>query len=66
MYHSLETRIWFLVIFLPLKESLTLLELSRIGLTKLTSSILMEIVTISVALVDELFFYAPPHESLAF
>ena len=72
MYHSLETRIWFLIIFLPLKESLTLfqtwvfcwpsiilfhLELSRIDLPKLTSSILMEIVTILVALVDEFCFY---------
>ena len=57
---------------LPLKESLTLfqtwvfcwpstilshLELSRIHLPKLTSSILMKIVTISVALVDESCFY---------
>ena len=25
-YHSLETRIWFLIIFLPLKESLTLFQ----------------------------------------
>ena len=72
MYHSLETRIWFLIIFLPLKESLTLfqtwvfcwpsiilfhLELSRIDLPKLTSSILMEIVTFPVALVDEFCFY---------
>ena len=72
MYHSLETRIWFLIIFLALKESLTLfqiwffcqpsiilshLELSRIDLPKLTSSILMEIVTIPVVLVDELYFY---------
>ena len=73
MYHSLETRIWFLIIFLPLKESLTLfqiwiffaipsltlshLELLRIDLPKLTSSILMEIVTIPVVLVDEFYFY---------
>ena len=27
MYHSLETRIWFLIIFLPLKESLTLFQI---------------------------------------
>ena len=26
-YHSLETRIWFLIIFLPLKESLTLFQI---------------------------------------
>ena len=61
------------MIFLPLKESLTLfqtwvfcwpsiilfhLELSRIDLPKLTSSsILMEIVTIPVVLVDEFYFY---------
>ena len=71
MYHSLETRIWFLIIFSPIKESLTLfqiwffcqpsiilshLELSRIDLPKLTSSILMEIVTIPFVLVDEFYF----------
>ena len=27
MYHSLETRIWFLIIFLPLKKSLTLFQI---------------------------------------
>ena len=73
MYHSLEKSIWFTVIFLPLKESLTLfqiwifftipslissdLELSRIKLPKLTSSILMEIVTIQVVLVGQFYFY---------
>ena len=72
MYHSLETRIWFLIIFLPLKDSLTLFqtwffcwssiilfhfELSRIDVPKLTSSILMDIVTIPVAPVDEFCFY---------
>ena len=71
MYYSLETRIWFLIIFLPLKESLILFqtwvfcwppiilshELSRIDLPKLTSSILMDIVTIPVALVDEFCVY---------
>ena len=72
MYHSLEMRIWFLIISLPLKESLTLfqiwvfcspsiilshLELLRIDLPKLTSSILMETVTISFVLVDEFFFH---------
>ena len=66
MYHSLETRIWLRIIFLPLKKSLPLfqiwvfcqpsiilshLELSRMDLPKLTS-ILMEIVTIPVVLVD--------------
>ena len=72
MYHSLEMRIWFLIIFLHLKKSLTLfqmwvfgqpsiilshMELSRIDLPKLTSSIFMEIVTIPVVLVDEFYFY---------
>ena len=72
MQHSLETRIWFLIIFLPLKASLTLfqtwifcwssiilshLELSRIDLQNLTSSILLGTVTILVALVDEFCFY---------
>ena len=72
MYHSLETRICFLIVFLPLKESLTLfqiwvfcwpsiilshLELLNIDLPKLTSSVLMEIVTVPVVLVDEFFFY---------
>ena len=33
------------------------LELSRIGLPKLNSSILMEIVTVSVGKVDEFYFY---------
>ena len=27
MYHSLDRRIWFMIIFLPLKESLTLFQL---------------------------------------
>ena len=72
MQHSLETRILFLIIFLPLKASLTLfqtwvfcwssiilphLELSRIDLPNLTSSILLGTVTILVALVDEFCFY---------
>ena len=70
MYHSLETRIWFRIIFLPVKKSLALfqiwvfcqpsiilshLDLSRIDLPKLTS-ILMETVTIPVVLVDEFCF----------
>ena len=58
MYHSLDKRIWFTIIFLPLIKSLTLfqiwvfsiipslflsqLELSRIELSKLTPSILMK------------------------
>ena len=61
-----------MIIFLLLKESLTLFQiwvfyytfnflshkdLLRIDLPKLTSSILMEIVTISVVLVDEFYFY---------
>ena len=72
MYHSLETKIWFLIMLLHFKESLTLLqtwvfcwpsiillhlELPRIDLPKLTSSILKEIVTIPVALVDAFCFY---------
>ena len=57
MYHSLDKRIWFTMIFLPHKEShsapdmdffvipsliLFQLELSRIELPKLSSSSLME------------------------
>ena len=72
MYHSLETRIWFPIKFLPLKDSVTLfqtwvfcwpliilfhLEVSGIDLPKLTSSILMEVVTILVAPVNEFCFY---------
>ena len=72
MYHSLETRIWFLIIFLPLKESHALfqmwvfaipsiifshLQLWSIDSPKLTSIILMEIVIIPAALVDEFCFY---------
>ena len=63
MYHSLETRIWFLIMFLHLKERfanlefLSHLELSRIDLPKLNSSILMENVTIPVGRVDEFYFY---------
>ena len=72
MQHSLETRILFLIIFLPLKASLTLfqtwvfcwssiilshLELLRIDLPNSTSSILLVTVTILVALVDEFCFY---------
>ena len=69
-----------MIIFLPLKESLTLsrygffcytftyvvhLELSRIELPKLTSSILMEIVTILV-LVDQFYFYMHQPKTLGF
>ena len=61
-----------MIIFLLLKESLTFFQiwvfcytfnflshknLLRIDLPKLTSSILMEIVTISVVPVDEFYFY---------
>ena len=69
MYYNLEKRIWFRIIFLPLKESLTLfqvktfllflqlicpsLDLSRIELPESISSILMEILTIPFALVDQ-------------
>ena len=72
MYHSLEKTIWFTIIFLPLKKShsvpdmdffaitsliLSHLELLRIELPKLTSSILIEILPIQVALVDQFYFY---------
>ena len=72
MYHSLEMKISFLILFLLLKESLTLLQiwtfcqpsimlshlgLPRMDLPRLTSSVLMEIVTILVVLVDEFYFY---------
>ena len=61
-------RIWFVIIFSPnsvpdmgfllIFNILSHLELSRIHLPKLTSSsILMEIVTIAVVLVDEFYFY---------
>ena len=69
MYYNLEKRIWFRIIFLPLKESLTLfqvkifllylqlicpsLDLSRIELPESISSILMKILTIPFALVDQ-------------
>ena len=66
MYNSLDKRIWFMIVFLPFKERLTMfqiliipllilsyLELSRIELPKLTPSILMEIVTSPVVLVDQ-------------
>ena len=69
MYYNLEKRIWFRIIFLPLKESLTLfqvkifflylqlicpsLELSRIVLPESISSILMEILTIPFVLFDQ-------------
>ena len=58
MYHSLDNRLWFTMIFLPLKESLTLiqiyifftiptlvfyLQLLRIEIPKLIPSSLMEI-----------------------
>ena len=42
------------------------LELSIIELPKLTSSILIEIVTISVVLVYQLFLYTPAHKGLIF
>ena len=42
---------------MPTMIILSHLELSRIDLPKLNSSILMEIVTIPVVLVDEFYFY---------
>ena len=82
MYHSLETKIWFLIIFLSLKKSLNLFQIWTFCLTftyyvpfediknrfkKSTSSILMETVTIPVELVVEWYFYLHhPHKSLTF
>ena len=72
---TLEKRVLlFMIIFLPLKGSLTLFQIrifllyyhlffpiwsyiSRIELPKLTSNIFMEIVTIPVVAVDQLYFY---------
>ena len=61
--HSLPDMDFFAIPSLTLSH----LELLRIDLPKLTSSILMKTVTIPVVLVDEFyFFYAPPHKDLAF
>ena len=72
MYHNSETTIWFLIIFFPLKKSLTLFHIWGFLLTfnyfipfgvmenrftKITSSILMKIVTVTVVLVHEFYFY---------
>ena len=73
MYRSLEKRIWFTIICLPQKREshsvpdmdffdicslfLSHLELSRIELLKLTSNILMGILTAPVVLVDQFHFY---------
>ena len=77
MYHSLETRIWFTIIFLPLKESYSVrdmdffairsfifshLELPRIKLLKVNSSVLMEVATVPVILVGQFYFYM--HQSI--
>ena len=78
IYHSLDKQVWLLIMFLPLKESLTLfkiwisfaipslflsdLELSRIELPKLTPSILMEILIISFVLFDQ--FYSCMHQTI--
>ena len=72
IYHSLDKQVWLLIMFLPLKESLTLfniwisfaipsfflsdVELSRIELPKLTPSILTEILIISFVLFDQFYF----------
>ena len=74
MYHSLDKKIWFTIIFLSLKESLALFqiwifviipslilsqfELSRIELPKLTLSILMENCEHSICLGWSIFLYA--------
>ena len=72
MYHSLEKDLVYYYLFTFEREShsvsdmhffcvssliLSHLELLRIELLKLTSSILMEIVTIPVVLFDQLYFY---------
>ena len=51
--HFVPDRNFFATLFLILSH----FELSRIELPKLTSSILMEIVTILVVLVDQFYFY---------
>ena len=51
--HSIPDRDFFATLLLILSH----FELSRIELPKLTSSILMEIVTILVFLVDQFYFY---------
>ena len=51
--HSVPDRDFFATLLLISSH----FELSRIELPKLTSSILMEIVTIPVVLVDEFYFY---------
>ena len=52
---------------MPTMIILSHLELARVDLQKLNSSILMEIVTISAGQVDEFYFYLHhPHKSLAF
>ena len=73
IYHSLDKKVWLLIMFLPLKESLTLfniwisfaipslflsdLELSRIELPTLTPSTLMEILIISFVVFDQFYFF---------
>ena len=68
MCHSLDKRVWLSIMFLPLKQSLTLLQiwisfiipspiLPNLELSKLTPNILMEILIISFALVDQFYFY---------
>ena len=51
--HSVPDRDFFAILLLILSH----LELSRIELRKLTSSILMEIVTIPVVVIDLFYFY---------
>ena len=58
--HFVPDRDFFAALLLILSH----FELLRIELPKLTSSILWEIVTILVVLVDQ--FYTPAHEALAF
>ena len=73
IYHSLDKQVWLLIMFLPLKGSLTLfniwisfaipslflsdLELSRIELPTLTPSTLMEILIISFVVFDQFYFF---------
>ena len=72
MSHSLDKRIWFTIIFLLLKKSLTLFQIwiffhtftyffpFRVienRVTKIILSILMKVVTIAVVLVDQFYSY---------
>ena len=59
MYHSLDKRISFAINFLPDKEFLSKLEISRIELPELTPSILMENCDHCITLFDQFYFQMP-------